>query len=132
VENVHLSAREKDDNIVFMHRIEPGPASQSYGIQVARLAGIPDDVIQLARQELKLLESGSHKLAQLSSQATSVSGKEVSSTEGTEPSTSNPANFELFSQSNHPALQKLGEIAADDLTPKQALGLVYQLKNLLD
>lgn len=131
-ENVHLSAREKDDNIIFMHRIEPGPANQSYGIQVARLAGIPDDVIQLARQELKLLESGWHKLAQLSPQTTSVSDKEVSPIQGTEASTSNPANFELFSQSSHPALQKLNEIAADDLTPKQALELVYQLKKLLD
>jgi DNA mismatch repair protein MutS len=71
-------------------------------------------------------------LAQLSPQTTSVSDKEVSPIQGTEASTSNPANFELFSQSSHPALQKLNEIAADDLTPKQALELVYQLKKLLD
>jgi DNA mismatch repair protein MutS len=120
VENVHLSAREQDDDIVFMHRIEPGPASQSYGIQVARLAGIPDQVIQLARKELELLESGSHALTTEANKVSNIGND------------SGPANMELFSQINHPILQKLGEIAADDLTPKQALELIYELKKLLD
>lgn len=115
VENIHLSAREQDDNIVFMHRIEQGPASQSYGIQVARLAGIPNQVIELARKELKLLESGSHQLT------TAENDVELG-----------PANMELFSQINHPALQKLSELTADELTPKQALELIYELKSLLD
>ena len=114
VENVHLSAREQDDNIVFMHRIESGPANQSYGIQVARLAGIPDQVIELARKELELLENGSHRLAP------------------TNEKESRTANLELFTQSDHPALQKLNEISADDLSPKQALELIYQLKSLFD
>lgn len=123
VENVHLSAKEKDEDIVFLHRIEKGPANQSYGIQVARLAGIPDQVIQLARQELELLESGSHSLTTESKKGNKPENPKT---------TSGPENMELFSQSNHPALQKLGEVGADDLTPKQALELIYQLKSLLD
>ncbi len=50
--NVHLDATEYKDSIVFLHAVQDGPASQSYGIQVAKLAGIPADVIALARQEL--------------------------------------------------------------------------------
>ncbi len=131
VENVHLSAREKDEDIVFMHRIEPGPANQSYGIQVARLAGIPDEVIQLARQELKLLESGSHELAQLSNKVSPQAQAQVPVSVSPQGDPNGPENFELFSPVKHPALQKLGEVTADDLTPKQALELIYQLKNLL-
>ena len=127
VENVHLSAKEKDEDIVFLHRIEKGPANQSYGIQVARLAGIPDPVIQLARQELELLESGSHSL-------TTETKPEDNPEDNPEKlvTSSDPGNMELFSQTNHPALEKLAGIGADDLTPKQALELIYQLKSLLD
>jgi len=123
VENVHLSAKEKDEDIVFLHRIEKGPANQSYGIQVARLAGIPDPVIQLARQELELLESGSHSLT--TETAPDKNPEKLATS-------SDPGNMELFSQTNHPALEKLAGIGADDLTPKQALELIYQLKSLLD
>lgn len=123
VENVHLSAKEKDEDIVFLHRIEKGPANQSYGIQVARLAGIPDPVIQLARQELELLESGSHSLTTETDPDINPKKLAISSDSG---------NMELFSQTNHPALEKLAGIGADDLTPKQALELIYQLKSLLD
>ena len=58
--NVHLGATEYNENIVFLHSIQEGPANKSYGIQVAKLAGIPKAVIDLARQELALLEAGSH------------------------------------------------------------------------
>lgn len=57
VANVHLSATEHDDSIIFLHRVLPGPASQSYGLQVARLAGIPRVVINKAKQKLAELES---------------------------------------------------------------------------
>ncbi len=61
--NVHLDATEHNDSIVFLHSVQDGPASQSYGIQVAKLAGIPTEVINLARQELALLEANSHGIA---------------------------------------------------------------------
>ena len=54
--NVHLSAAENNDDIVFLHKVLPGAANQSYGIQVARLAGIPQRVIAYAKQKLTELE----------------------------------------------------------------------------
>ena len=57
--NVHLSALEHKDHIVFLHAVQPGPASQSYGLQVAQLAGVPPAVIRAARKHLALLEAQS-------------------------------------------------------------------------
>ncbi len=57
VVNVHLSAIETEQKIVFLHRVEPGPANQSYGLQVAQLAGIPRWVIEHAREKLRSLEA---------------------------------------------------------------------------
>src|SRR5213075_2405660 len=59
VANVHLDAVEHKDTVVFLHAVEEGPASQSYGLQVAALAGVPKDVIRRARKYLELLEESS-------------------------------------------------------------------------
>jgi DNA mismatch repair protein MutS len=113
--NVHLDATEYNDNIVFLHSIQDGPASQSYGIQVAKLAGIPADVINLARQELALLEAGS-------------SGVISPAKEGQLP----PSQAELFLPPANPELQqRLESLSPDELSPKQALDLIYELKKLL-
>jgi DNA mismatch repair protein MutS len=94
-----------------MHRVKPGPANQSYGLQVAKLAGIPKAAILLAKRKLHLLE-----------QQSSQSGPQI----------------DLFTEADetepepHPALQQLESITLDDLTPKQALDALYQLKTLLD
>jgi DNA mismatch repair protein MutS len=58
VRNVHLDATEYEDKIIFLHAVQPGPANQSYGIQVARLAGVPQAVIQHAKVKLQALERG--------------------------------------------------------------------------
>ena len=111
--NVHLDATEHNDSIVFLHSVQDGPASQSYGIQVAKLAGIPTEVINLARQELALLEANSHGLSH------------------SENSTG-PSQTELFPPPVNPQLQKrLEALKPDDLSAKQALDLIYELKNLL-
>jgi DNA mismatch repair protein MutS len=111
--NVHLDATEYKDSIVFLHAVQDGPASQSYGIQVAKLAGIPADVIALARQELALLEAGSSGV--------------ISPQQHPEPS-----QTELFLPPVNPELQKrLEALRPDELSPKQALDLVYELKKLL-
>ncbi len=111
--NVHLDATEYKDSIVFLHAVQDGPASQSYGIQVAKLAGIPADVIALARQELALLEAGSSGV--------------ISPRQQPEPS-----QTELFLPPVNPELQKrLESLSPDELSPKQALDLVYELKKLL-
>jgi DNA mismatch repair protein MutS len=96
-----------------LHAVQDGPASQSYGIQVAKLAGIPADVIALARQELAVLEAGSSGV--------------ISPRQQPEPS-----QTELFLPPVNPELHKrLESLRPDELSPKQALDLVYELKKLL-
>jgi DNA mismatch repair protein MutS len=115
--NVHLDATEHNDTIVFMHSVQDGPASQSYGIQVAKLAGIPDPVIDLAKSELAILEAGSHTL---------VTAKE------TQELTLEPSQNELLLTNINYALQeRLDNLHPDELSPKQALDLIYELKRLL-
>lgn len=110
-ENVHLSAVEHKDDIVFLHAVEPGPASQSYGLQVAKLAGVPAAVIRVAQQ----------RLAELETQAATFDGQ-----------------LSLFSNANQeetehvfqPVLDKVDAISPDDLSPREALSLLYELKQL--
>ncbi len=102
VANVHLDAVEHGERIVFLHSVKEGPASQSYGIQVAKLAGVPQIVIQQAKIKLSELEAY----------------KPMSATE--------------ISYLQHPILEKLAEINPNELTPKQALDILYSLiKDLL-
>jgi DNA mismatch repair protein MutS len=112
VENVHLEATEHDDNIIFMHKVLPGPASQSYGLQVAKLAGVPHKVISEARKKLQHLERN-----------------EGTSTANTPPTT--PLQSDLFSSVAHPIELLLEDNKADELTPRQALDLIYQMQQLL-
>ena len=115
VANVHLDATEYNDSIVFLHAIQEGPANQSYGIHVAKLAGIPSEVLTLARTELAALEAGAH---------TTVV---PTATEAT------PRQNDLFSDPRATALlAKMESIDPDDLTPKQALENLYTLKQLID
>lgn len=114
VVNVHLSASEYHDQIVFLHRVEEGPASQSYGIQVARLAGMPDVVIEDARRELLNLEN--------SPIATQLPGEPANQ----------PRQHDLFTGCTHGPLQaELASLNPDELTPKQALEALYRLRELL-
>ncbi|NVK42762.1 MAG: DNA mismatch repair protein MutS [Oceanospirillaceae bacterium] len=109
--NVHLTAVEHNDHIVFMHEVREGPASQSYGLQVAQLAGIPKSVIQQARTKLVGLERESSQLLQH------------------QPA---PVQSDLFAlpAEPDPALVRLDEIDPDALTPRQAMELLYELKQL--
>lgn len=112
IANIHLDAIEHGDSIVFLHAVKPGPASQSYGLQVAALAGVPRPVIENARRKLHKLENQAVR----------------------EPLQTPEINqFDLFaSPEPHPALSLLESIHPDDLSPKQALELLYQLKNSMD
>ena len=108
--NVHLSAIEHQHSIVFLHSVSEGAASQSYGLQVAALAGVPLEVIKAAKKQLRLLEQNS---AAMSPQG------------------------DLFDQriseepEEHPLLDALRSIQPDELSPKDALEKLYQLKELL-
>lgn len=121
VANVHLDATEHKDNIVFLHKVQEGPASKSYGLQVAKLAGIPTEVLVRAREQLDLLESGQED----DKAATKTDRKPV-------PAPSNePFQGGLFDSAPHPAVEALTALDPDDLTPREALARLYELKQLL-
>ena len=107
IANVHLSAVKHKDSIVFLHAVEDGPASQSYGLEVAQLAGVPGNVIAQARRYLVSLENQSVARA---------------------------GQGDLFAPAPeaqpHPVLERLAEIKPDELTPKAALDVLYALKKL--
>ncbi len=114
--NVHLDATEYNDSIIFMHSVQDGAASQSYGIQVAKLAGIPSPVLALARAELAVLETGTQSAVNLGNNTINDSV---------------PSQSELLLTPISSALQKrLDELRPDELSPKQALDLIYELKSL--
>lgn len=117
VANVHLDATEHDDKLVFLHRVQPGPASQSYGIQVARLAGVPESVIQRARG----------RLADLEAQSVGVSVSHLSASTPVEMSET-PTQADMFASAQHPMVDALQSLDLDNLTPKQALDWLYECK----
>ncbi len=115
--NVHLSAVEHKDSIVFLHAVEEGPASQSYGLQVAQLAGVPAGVIRAARKHLAALEA----------HAVQPDGQFdlFAAATDSEP----PAEAEQAAPI--PALEALRDIDPDRLSPREALDTLYQLKQLI-
>ncbi len=108
--NVHLTAAEYRNQVIFLHEVRPGPANQSYGISVAKLAGIPAKVIRIARNRLASLEAPVH---------------------------SNPAQGDLFvaaaptppEPESDPIRERLEALDLDSLTPREALALLYELKD---
>ncbi len=112
VANVHLNATEHNERIVFLHKVQPGPASQSYGLQVAQLAGVPRPVILRAREHLAKLEQSS--LEQHSGARNQQSGQ--------------PMQSDLFASAPHPLVEQLQALKPDELSPRQALDLLYQMQ----
>jgi DNA mismatch repair protein MutS len=117
VVNIHLDAVEHDEHIVFMHQVQDGAASKSYGLQVAQLAGVPKKVIDQAKQKLAQLEQGTTAQHLSAAQQTSAVQPLQQSL--------------LLEPVEHPLLEQLRQLAVDDLTPRQALELLYQLKRQL-
>ena len=108
--NVHLDATEHEDHVVFLHNIQEGPANRSFGLQVAKLAGIPDSVLRAAREKLQALERGPGRPEPLPA----------------------PAQAELFANAEpHPALTRLEAVDPDALSPREALQLIYELRGTL-
>jgi len=106
VANVHMDVVEHGDEIVLLHAVKQGPANQSYGIQVASLAGIPKTVINAAKNRLHEIEL-----------QTPITNKQQTQTD-------------LFNAD--PLLEKIKSIDPDSTNPKQALALLYELKTILD
>ena len=97
------------DKIIFLHTVNPGPASQSYGIQVAQLAGVPRPVIQLAKKKLYDLENHAYETI------------------------AHPQQADLFSvvrDEEHPVLTRLKIVDPDQLTPREALAVLFELREL--
>ncbi len=112
--NVHLDAVEHKDHIVFLHSVEEGPANQSYGLQVAQLAGVPPSVIRAARKHLLQLE-------------------QEGASRGRQPDLfAMPASPEPEPVVDPALRDELRQIDPDTLTPKQALEALYALKKMLD
>jgi len=110
VVNVHLDAVEHGDTIAFMHSVQDGAASKSYGLAVAALAGVPKEVIKRARNKLKELETVSSHTA-----TSTVDGSQLP----------------LLVEETSPAVEALEALDPDTLTPRQALEWIYRLKSLV-
>jgi DNA mismatch repair protein MutS len=124
--NVHLDARRHGNRIIFMHAVESGPASQSYGIEVAALAGLAPAVLREARRRLRVLENqqirtaGQADLFSLPAEETHSATPPPAHAAPTQQRPPLPAAI-------HPVLETLCSTHPDELTPREALALLYQL-----
>jgi len=109
--NVHLDATEHKGRLVFLHAVKPGPANQSYGLQVAALAGVPPDVIKRARAYLRALEAQRPSLPE-------------------HPQAQLPLN--LAGDAGYSLRNALEEIDPDELSPRVALDMIYRLKKIIE
>jgi DNA mismatch repair protein MutS len=117
VKNMNVVVREVGDDIVFLRRLMDGGADRSYGIQVARLAGLPDGVIARARELLAELE-GTH----------SHGGEGLGRRGAHRPRSEAPPDQLSIFQRDHPVVDHLRSVEPDGLTPREALDLLYKLK----
>ncbi|MGD8177049.1 DNA mismatch repair protein MutS [Marinimicrobium sp. ARAG 43.8] len=127
IANVHLDATEHHDSIVFLHKVQEGPASKSYGLQVAKLAGIPEGVLAQAKQQLAELEGQQHAPTEPSKPAQNMPAAAATPV----PAANGPVQGGLFDSTPHPVVEALDGVDPDELTPRQALEQLYALKALM-
>ena len=113
VKNYHVSVKETGGGIVFLRKVEPGAADRSYGIEVAKLAGLPNEVVVRAREVLAEHETAERRMSE-------------HLTPGAEPE--RPAQLTIFTPLSQPVLEKLREVDLNRLTPLEALNLLAELK----
>lgn len=120
IDNYHVTAREVNDNLILLHKVQQGPASQSHGLQVAKLAGIPASVIREAQNRLRILEKQHHTKPQ-SPQPDLFAIEQVETV------------VERIIEVEKPsaALELLEDMDVDSLSPREALQQLYALKDLL-
>jgi len=116
IKNVHVSARETSTGIVFLKRVETGSADKSYGIEVARMAGLPPSVISRAREVLERHEQSEHQLSEKLTPGTDASGEPA------------PEQQALFTALDRRVLESLRDADLDNLKPLEALNLLAELK----
>jgi DNA mismatch repair protein MutS len=118
VKNYHVSVKETGGGVVFLRKVEAGAADRSYGIEVAKLAGLPNEVIDRAREVLVEHESAEHKLT---GQLAADESRPV-----------RPAQLTIFTPISQPVLEKIREVDLNRLTPLEALNLLAELKKQVD
>jgi DNA mismatch repair protein MutS len=114
VRNLRVSVKESGDHVIFLHKVEPGKADRSYGIEVARLAGLPLGVIERAREVLKLHERSEHVVTAELAKPESV-----------------PLQIQLFEPVGYQLAERLRSLNLDELRPIEALQLLSQLQEEL-
>jgi DNA mismatch repair protein MutS len=115
VKNYHVSVKEAGGSVVFLRRVEPGAADRSYGIEVAKLAGLPNEVVVRAREVLAEHESSERRLSD-------------HLTPGSSAEPERPTQLTIFTPLSQPVLEKLREVDLNRLTPLEALNLLAELK----
>lgn len=119
VKNYHVSVKETGGSVVFLRRVEPGAADRSYGIEVAKLAGLPNEVVVRAREVLAEHETAERRLSE-------------HLTPGASTALDRPTQLTIFTPLSQPVLEKLREVDLDRLTPLEALNLLAELKRQID
>ena len=117
VKNYHVAVKETGGGIVFLRKVEPGAANRSYGIEVAKLAGLPNEVIERAREVLAEHESAERRVTE-----------HLASDEAVP----RPSQLTIFTPLSQPVLEKLREVDLNRLTPLEALNLLAELKKQID
>ena len=107
IRNVHITAQEHNGSLVFLHKIEPGACAQSFGLHVAKLAGVPTDVIKKAEKKLKLLSNPGRQQTDLFS--TIIDDNDEKETQ------------------THPILEKIRETNVDQMSPRDALNFLFSI-----
>jgi DNA mismatch repair protein MutS len=114
VANLHVSVKEAGDQVIFLRKVEPGRADRSYGIEVARLAGLPMSVVERAREILVLHERSEHAV-----------------TEELTPRAAKPTQIQLFEPVNYQIAERIRNLKVDELRPIDALQLLSELQREL-
>jgi DNA mismatch repair protein MutS len=127
VKNVHVSVKETPNEIIFLRRVEPGCADKSYGIEVARLAGLPRSIIERAREVLKKHEQSEHQLSETLSPG-ALDDPAAPGTTGASSSRRNGHQEVLFTALDRAVLERLRTSDLDQLKPLDALNLLAELK----
>ncbi|MBR1534921.1 MAG: DNA mismatch repair protein MutS, partial [Ruminococcus sp.] len=117
VKNYNIAVKKRGDEITFLRRIVPGGADESYGVEVAKLAGLPDSIIDRAKEILRELNTAAPQKANTSSDTFTFD---------------EPAQLSLMPQSSTAIEDKLRSVDVNTLTPIEAMNVLYELKNLID
>jgi DNA mismatch repair protein MutS len=126
IKNYNIAVREWNDEIIFLRKIVAGGTDRSYGIQVARLAGLPHEVIGRAKEILANLESGELNEFGQPRLASTPDRPSPAANAGAE--SNDAAQFNLFNPATHPVIKELREMDTDHLTPLEALNRLHELK----